>query len=79
MTEKEKEIVRQKLKQEIDERSTQMVEKDNQIKNIENQLGTIKNNVQAMVEGFRKSHFFLSVAQNMQYDEDTTFNENNVT
>ena len=45
MTEKEKENVRQKLKQEIDERSTQMVEKDNQIKNIENQLGTIKNNV----------------------------------
>jgi hypothetical protein len=31
-----------------------------------------------MVESFRLSHFFLSVAQNMQYDEDTTFNENNV-
>jgi len=31
-----------------------------------------------MVEAFRESHFFLSVAQNMQYDEDTTFNENNV-
>ena len=79
MTEKEKEIVRQKLKQEIEERATQMAEKENQIKNIENQLGTIKNNVQSMVENFRKSHFFLSVAQNMQYDEDTTFNENNVT
>jgi len=39
----------------------------------------IKNNVQRMVEFFRKSHFFLSVAQNMQYDEDTQFNESNVT
>jgi len=31
-----------------------------------------------MVEHFKKSHFFLSVAQNQQYDEDTVFNENNV-
>lgn len=28
---------------------------------------------------FRKSSFFLSVAQNMQYDDQTQFNENNVT
>ena len=32
-----------------------------------------------MVEAFKKSHFFLSVASNMQYDEDTVFNEANVT
>lgn len=31
-----------------------------------------------MVENFKKSHFFLSVAQNNQYDESTVFNENNV-
>jgi len=31
-----------------------------------------------MCEAFKKSHFFLSVAQNSQYDEDTVFNENNV-
>jgi len=39
---------------------------------------TIKNYVWNMVEHFKKSHFFLSVAQNQQYDEDTVFNENNV-
>ena len=39
---------------------------------------TIKNYVWAMVEAFKKSHFFLSVAQNNQYDEATVFNENNV-
>ena len=32
-----------------------------------------------MVEQFKQSQFFLSVAQHMQYDEDTQFNENNVT
>ena len=32
-----------------------------------------------MVEYFKKSHFFLSVASNMQYDDDTVFNEANVT
>lgn len=32
-----------------------------------------------MVDLFKKSQFFLSVAQNMQYDEETQFNENNVT
>lgn len=32
-----------------------------------------------MVNHFKDSHFFLSVAQNAQYDDDTTFNENNVT
>jgi hypothetical protein len=32
-----------------------------------------------MVEHFKHSQFFLSVAQNAHYDEDTVFNENNVT
>lgn len=39
-----------------------MMEKDNQIKNIEQQMITIKNHVHSMVDGFTKSHFFLSVA-----------------
>ena len=78
MTEKEKEVVRQKLKVQMEEMDAQMKEKDNQIKNIEQQMMTIKNSVFKMVEHFKQSHFFLSVAQNAQYDEDTTFNENNV-
>ena len=32
-----------------------------------------------MVKAFRESQFFLSVAQQMPYDEETQFNENNVT
>ena len=62
MTDKEKEVVRQRLSQQIDEMDAQMKEKDNQIKNIEQQMITIKNFVQNMVDNFTKSHFFLSVA-----------------
>jgi hypothetical protein len=32
-----------------------------------------------MVDKFESSHFMLAVANHMQYDEDTIFNENNVT
>lgn len=39
----------------------------------------MKNGVQDMINSFRRSHFFLSVAQQMPYDEETQFNENNVT
>lgn len=63
MNEKEKELVVEKLKAEIAERESQKNEKENQISNIETQLGTIKNHVQKMVDNFRTSHFFLSVAQ----------------
>ena len=55
-----------------------MVEKDQQIKSIEKQMINIKNHTWTMVENFKKSHFFLSVAQNMQYDDDLVFNETNV-
>lgn len=40
----------------------------------------IRSSVMTMVNEFRKSQqFFLSVAQPMHYDNDTQFNENNVT
>lgn len=42
-------------------------------------MKTIKNHVARMVEHFKISHFFLSVAQNNQYDDSVVFNENNVT
>lgn len=79
LTEKEKEIVREQLKTEIADNEKIASEKDTQIKTIETDMITIKNNVQSMCEEFKKSHFWLSVAQNMQYDSDTTFNESNVT
>ena len=53
MTEKEKEVVRQKIKVQIEEMYAQMKEKDNQIKNIEQQMITIKTSVFKMCEHFK--------------------------
>jgi len=78
MTEKEKEMVREKLMTQIEESTRMMEEKANQIETIEKQMFNIKNHTWKMVENFKKSHFFLSVAQNMQYDDDLIFNETNV-
>ena len=62
MTEKEKEMVRQKLQSQIEESDKQIVEKDQQIVTIENQMSDIKKHTWSMCEHFKKSHFFLSVA-----------------
>lgn len=53
--------------------------KEVQIKDIEKQMVEIKDIAWEMVNSFKDSHFFLAVAQHMQYDEDLAFNENNVT
>ena len=79
MSEKEKETMRQNLKKNIDDMNSQMNDKDLQIKEVERQMGAIKDFVQSMIDQFRQSQFFLSVAQGMHYDEETQFNENNVT
>lgn len=79
MTEKEKLNMRKNLNNEIDDIKLQTLTKESQIKDIENQMTVIRDYVKEMVDVFKKSQFFLSVAQNMQYDEDTQFNENNVT
>jgi len=79
MNEDEKEMVRQRLNDNIKDSEEQMAQVNNEIKSCEEEMVQIKNYVWNMVENFKKSHFFLSVAQNMQYDEDTVFNENNVT
>jgi chromosome segregation ATPase len=79
MSEKEKETMRQNLQKNITDMQDQMNEKDSQIKEVEREMQAIKDSVQEMIGHFRNSQFFLSVAQNMHYDEETQFNENNVT
>ena len=56
-----------------------MNEKEKQIHSVEEQMSQIKVFVGQMVDLFKQSQFFLSVAQHMQYDDDTQFNESNVT
>lgn len=79
MTEKEKETMRHNLQKEIEEMKEQQAAKEAQIGEIEGHMTKIKDNVSSMVDLFKSSQFFLSVASSMQYDEDTQFKENNVT
>ena len=79
MTEKEKLNMRKNLSNEIEDIKLQTITKDSQIHEIEGQMSKIRDYVKEMVDFFEKSQFFLNVAQHMQYDEDTQFNENNVT
>mmetsp|Transcript_7149 Transcript_7149/g.5122 ORF Transcript_7149/g.5122 Transcript_7149/m.5122 type:complete len:108 (+) Transcript_7149:1024-1347(+) len=53
--------------------------KETQIGDIESQLATIKSFVENTVREFKVSQMKLTVAQPMQYEEETQFNENNVT
>ena len=79
MTQDEKEKLKIKLRAELKEIEDSTKQREDVFDFIEKQMSDIKKNVHTMIEGFRKSHFFLSVASNQQYDEDTQFNESNVT
>ena len=79
MNDKEKAEAKENLVQEMADMKDQIEAKESQIKIIENQMTEIKNHVWAMVDKFKSSTFNLSVASHMQYDDDVTFNENNVT
>jgi len=43
------------------------------------EFGEMQGLVQEMVKSFKEAHFTARVAESMQYDEHTSFNENNVT
>lgn len=79
LTEQQKEQVKSKMEKEIGDMKSRITEKESQIDMMETELSGIKGSVEGMVTKFGKSKFFLSVAQGMQYDEDTQFNEGNVT
>lgn len=79
MSEAEKSTAKEQLQKEIDDMRTMNAAKEAQIGDIENQMCEIKDHVAEMVNKFEDSHFSLAVATHMQYDEDTVFNENNVT
>jgi hypothetical protein len=45
---------------------------------MENEFKIMQKNVERMIKLFKHSKFYLSVANNMTYDETTVFNENNI-
>ena len=79
MNDKDKAEVRENLEKEMIDMKAQIEAKETQINVIEKEMHDIKNFVWGMVDKFKDSHFNLSVASHMQYDDEVTFNENNVT
>ena len=79
MSTQQKEQAKANLQVEIDECKGQIGAKESQIKDIEGQMIRIRDFVWNMITKFTESRFHLSVASHQQYDDDTQFNENNVT
>ena len=81
MSQQEKDKMRARLTKEIEEMKGATVQKEKQITVMEKQMIEIKDFVHGIVEKFRSAnHIFpLMVAKQMHYDNDTQFNEQNVT
>ena len=79
MSSHQKEEAKLNLQNEINECKAQIASKESQIGDIENQMVRIRDFVWSMISKFNESRFQLAVASHQQYDEETQFNENNVT
>lgn len=79
MTEAQKKDKAETLKQEISDVKASMDEKEREMQNLEDKMRTIQNDVQKMVTKFQESKFRPAVTQPMNYDEETVFNNKNVT
>ena len=67
------------LKQNKNEVITEIQDTITEATNINNEFGIIKDYVHKMVELFLKAKFTSNVAVKMTYDNDTQFNEGNIT
>ena len=56
----------------------EIVRSNSESDEMENEFKIMQRNVEKMIKIFKQSKFYLSVANNMTYDENTIFNENNV-
>lgn len=79
LTEAEKREKCESLRQEIADVKASMEEKDREMKELEEKMAKIQNDVQKMVTKFQESKFTFTPFQPMNYDDETTFNNNNVT
>jgi chromosome segregation ATPase len=77
--EKEQGILIQELKDEIESVNANMSDKDKEMEELENKMSKIQSSVQKMVTKFQESKFRPAVTQPMNYDEDTVFNNKNIT
>ena len=79
MSEVQKQEKIKELKQDIINVKTSMEEKENEMNELETNVGKIQTSVSKMINQFQLSKFKPSVTQPMTYNEDTVFNNKNVT
>lgn len=79
LSEAQKRDKAESLKQEIADVKASMEEKEKEMVELEEKMTRIQNSVQKMVTKFQESKFRPAVTQPMNYDEETVFNNKNVT
>ena len=79
LSEDEKQAQIELLKTDIQVTKLQIEQRDSEIEKRMNNLKQIQKHVEKMVAAFQSSSLPLSVAQHMQYDEDTILNDKNAT
>ena len=79
LSEDEKQAQIEQLKTDIQVTKLQIEQRDSEIEKRMNNLKQIQKHVEKMVAAFQSSSLPLSVAQHMQYDEDTILNDKNAT
>lgn len=56
----------------------EILKTNNECSDMESEFSAMQKNVAKMIKLFKQSKFYLSVANQMTYDENTEFNENNI-
>ena len=79
MNENEKKTKIKELKQKRQEIFDNIDSSLNECDSIQTDFGSIKNIVQQMVELFHEAKFTANVSRRMRYDDETSFNESNIT
>ena len=79
LNENEKKTKIKELKQKRQEIFDNIDSSLNECDSIQTDFGSIKNIVQQMVELFHEAKFTANVSRRMRYDDETSFNESNIT
>ena len=66
------------LKKRSEQLKNQIMQSNGECEDIQHEFNLMQRNSAKMIKLFKHSKFYLSVASNMGYDENTLFNESNV-
>jgi hypothetical protein len=78
MSEQDKQTKITELKAKLEGINSEIVKSNEECEDIQGEFGVMQKDVKNMIKLFDKSRFYLSVASQMSYDENTCFNESNI-